>query len=67
MSVIENHRAASPSFSDTYWVLILPQNLVRVLEALGSHVTIKAFLITSMPWFLQERWLALLQRVPSER
>jgi hypothetical protein len=49
MRAVANLLAASPSFSDTCWVLILAQNLVRVLEALGSQSTPKELLIASMP------------------
>ena len=38
-------------------VQILPQNLVKVLEALGSNSTERPFSVASMPWPHQERWL----------
>jgi len=57
MIVIANWGAALPNFTVKEWVQSLPQNLVKVLEALGSYSTAKPFLIASIPWPHQERWL----------
>lgn len=46
-----------PNFAVKEWVQILPQNLVKVLEALGSNPTAKPFSVASIPWPHQERWL----------